>query len=119
MCYNESTGTINENKVDMKAILLLATELGLPCVERGTVVYIIGEEQILEFKAEEKYMEITNKCEQLDKLNESILFLEEYIKASNKGSEYAVSGHMDDVLNQLEIELQEQAEIHGITLSKL
>lgn len=41
--------------MDIKIILHLATELGLPYIVRGNTVFFIGEEEIIEFKTEEKY----------------------------------------------------------------
>ena len=64
-------------------------------------------------------MSINSKTEQLDKLSEAVDALEEYVQASNKGSEYATGGHIDYVLTQLVTELYEQAEAHNITLSRL
>lgn len=52
MCYTEHIGTTNENKVDKKELIMLAMEFGLPCIERATAFFIIGEETILVFDKE-------------------------------------------------------------------
>ncbi len=46
MCYNKHIGTTNENNVNIKR---LATEFGLPCIERGNSLFVVGEKEIIEF----------------------------------------------------------------------
>ena len=41
-----------ENKVNV--IIELATEMGMPCIVRGNLIYVVGEEEIVTFLIQEE-----------------------------------------------------------------
>jgi hypothetical protein len=49
---------IGELNVDTKELIQLAENFGLPCIERDGFVFIIGLDEILEFKTELNFIKL-------------------------------------------------------------